>query len=57
MYITNKGEPVEKTTVSLRKKTVAKIRELIKVRDKQESVDQLVAELIEAYEILKGLDK
>lgn len=48
---------MEKTTVSLRKKTVAKIRELIKVRDKQESVDQLVAELIEAYEILKGLDK
>ena len=35
------------TTVRLRKSTVAKLRELIKERDRHECIDQIVTELIE----------
>lgn len=42
------------TTVRLRKSTVEKLRELIKVRDRHECIDQIVTELIENN---KGLDK
>ena len=45
------------TTVRLRKSTVAKLRELIKERDRHECIDQIVTELIENSERLKGLDK
>lgn len=45
------------TTVRLRKTTVEKLRELIKERDRNECIDQIVSELVESYFRLKGLDK
>ena len=40
---------VRVTTAKLRVVTMQKLRELIKLRDRNESIDQIITELLSAY--------